>query len=229
MRKILTLFISVAIITLTVVGCSKDVEPVHSLENELEEANKQIEQNTKLLDEKGKKIAQLEKKITQREETIGELHAKVNSLEEINEKDFSIIKGEAMSLHNWKREIDLGKTLGEPIAKEVRRLEGDGFTGTFIKVHTYDGIKITLFSPNGDFFWIKEMNIDSEQFQTFRGISIGDSVETLKTTYPNITLAQDGKSVENNGVYQIFSFEKSLNFKVEDGQITSMYLYYEIN
>lgn len=231
MKKTLTIIFS--ILTITIVGCSgidkEYKETIYSLENDLEEVNKRIEQNKNLLDEIGKVIAQLEKVIEQREAQIGDLHIKVLTLELMTEKNFSIIKGGEIPLHNWINEINLDEILGKPITEELRELKGDGFSGSFIKELTYDGIELTLFSPNGDSFWVMEMNIHSQQFKTFRGIKVGDDIEALMEAYPNVSLALDGTSQENNGVYQIFLSENSLNFKVENGQITSISHQHEIN
>lgn len=144
---------------------------------------------------------------------------------EITDKDFSL--GE-ISLQAWEKDINLQERLGEPKEENVKELNGDGYTGSIVKTLKYDGLELVLFSPDGESYWIMEMAISSDQFETHRGIKIGDTLDALKKAYPSISLAEDGQSVENNGDYQISNTEKFLHFTVENGAVTSIHFKYEL-
>ena len=197
----------------------------------LGEENTQTEQSEELLAEKEEKIAQLENEITQRDEIIESLQEQIKTIDLV-QKNFFVVKGDTFSLQQDIDETELYETLGQPLSEQTREVQGGTFNGSLIKELKFDGIDLVLFSPNREndkeSFWIYEMNIDDDQFKTIRGIKVGDHVEKLKRMYPKISLAKDGKSVENNGVYEINHEFNHLRFIVEDGEIMYIQLLHEI-
>ncbi len=229
MKKTLIIFITFILVIISVgyLGIANYKERIYSLNSALQEANKQLEVSKKLLDDKEVEIVNLEELINQREASLVSLNRKVNSLEQLTEKDFSIIKGGLIPLNNWTYEVDIEEILGKPISEIIRELKGDGFTGSFIKELTYKEMELALFSGSGETYWVMEMNIHSEEFQTFRGVKIGDSLDKLKKTYPAAVIMGGGTD-QNNGIYIMSSELNEIIFKVKDGRITNIHLLHNI-
>ncbi|QOR67302.1 hypothetical protein IM538_03950 [Cytobacillus suaedae] len=208
-------------------GCSSHEvsTPVSLSEVDLELAQEQVAQYQQLISEKEKEIHKLKKMLTNQEDVIAKHHVKILQLEETLNKDFSLINGFMITL---KSNINIKELPGVPVSEELIELKGDGFTGSFQKKVSYEDFDIVLFSPDGQFYWIQEIHVDSRAFQTFRGIRVGDSTEVLKDAYPNASLAEDGVSTEYNGIYELKSHENRLNFSVKDGKITGISLVHDI-
>jgi hypothetical protein len=233
MKVVFTVVSAFAFLSLVLFGCSEEEgkyqEKVVLLEEELEKANKKIEEKESLIDRMENEIAQLNNVIEQKE---AEIEENQTPKREIQDNDFSIVIGDVIALHDWDDEINLYKMLGQPISTEVEELgEGaDTYRGSIIKTLTYDGIELTLFSPphNRETFFVQVIEVTSEKFMTPRGIKVGDTVEDLKHAYPIVSLSNDGKSEENNGVYAVWGHQNELYFTVEEGRILKIRLLFEL-
>ncbi|GMK48875.1 hypothetical protein PghCCS26_60050 [Paenibacillus glycanilyticus] len=100
-----------------------------------------------------------------------------------------------ITLKDWDNTVDLQKILGEPTSQNIEILgnEADTHKGSFIKTMNYDGLQIKLMSPkeNGKDFWILEMVVTKKDYKTSKGIEIGDKLEKVKNSYPDINIALD--------------------------------------
>lgn len=160
------------------------------------------------------------------------IETEVSDSEKIS--DFSIYKNDKyVSLKDWDNEIDLKEILGNPIS-EKKVVLGDGadtHTGSYIKTLLYDGLEIKMFSPkqNGINFWILSMKITTKGYPTTKNIIIGDSVEELRESYPNIKIAEDGRTDPNNCAYMLSNDDyNNLVFDIKDGAIIEISIYHEI-
>ncbi|MBB6633619.1 hypothetical protein [Cohnella thailandensis] len=148
--------------------------------------------------------------------------------------DYAIdANGTFLALQDWSDEVDLEKILGSPTSGQSDILtNADTLNGSSTKYITYDGLDIELFSPSQeeDRFWILSMKLTKDRYSTSRGISVGDSVSDLKAAYPDIQLAPDGRTDENNGAYLMSDGERynRLWFEVAEGEITEIRIYHEI-
>ncbi|MFD1738703.1 hypothetical protein ACFSCX_19480 [Bacillus salitolerans] len=228
--KALKFFLLLILLVILISGCSKTaVETVDTtkLQQELEHAKELVSQKNTSLYELDQKYKRLQWEAAKTNEKLNELQQQINTLEAV-QHNFSIIKGDIIPLHNWKQEINLVNILGEPLSEELTSLSGDGFSGTFIKEVNYEGLKIVLFSPDGDSYWIMKMDIVSNEYMTPKGIKVGDHIDAAKQAYPNLTISLDGISKENIGFYELTYDYNYLIFKVENSFIKSIHLKYEM-
>lgn len=136
-----------------------------------------------------------------------------------------------VSLFQWDNTIEFNGLFGEPISVEVRELtNADTFNGAFIKTLKYDGLEIEMFSPkqNGENFYVYGIKTTDSSYASSRGVKVGDTVETLKQKYPEITMALDGRTDEMNCAY-LYAEELNylyLSFEVKDGNIEQIYMYH---
>jgi len=149
--------------------------------------------------------------------------------------EFSIhFEGKEVDLFNWDNEIDLSELLGAPLAEKTEQLGpgADTFTGSFIRELTYDGLELKLFSPreNGTDFYIIMMKLTENRYLTKRGIKVGDSLEFLQETYPEISQVPNGKDDPQNGTYRFYEGDNPytfIDFAVADGRITEINVVHE--
>lgn len=148
--------------------------------------------------------------------------------------DFSIkVNGKYISLREWDNEVDLNEVLGKPTseATEVLGNGADTFTGSYVKTMSYDGLKLVLFSPkqNGVSFWIQSMEVTKQAFSTSKGITIGDKLEKVKESYPDIEIFKDGKTDPNNCTYVVRDDGYNyLLFSINEGIVTGIKIYYDM-
>ena len=148
--------------------------------------------------------------------------------------DYSInVNDEVIAIRDWYDDIDLYKILGDPLSEDIQKLESaDTLSSSFIKTLKYEGLEIGLFSPsdNGITFWILDIKVYSNLYSTFKGIKVGDSLETLKNRYPLITKILDGRTDDNNYAYEIADRERYLyqQFEVESGIIQQIHIFHLI-
>ncbi len=149
--------------------------------------------------------------------------------------EFSIhFEGKEVDLFNWDNEIELSELLGAPLAEKTEQLGpgADTFTGSFIRELTYDGLELKLFSPreNGTDFYIIMMKLTENRYLTKRGIKVGDNLEFLQETYPEISQVPDGKDDPQNGTYRFYEGDNPytfIDFAVADGRITEINVVHE--
>ncbi|MFD1957416.1 hypothetical protein ACFSL6_25415 [Paenibacillus thailandensis] len=148
--------------------------------------------------------------------------------------DFSLsVNNAVLSLHVWDNEIDLEQTLGAPITQNVEQLENaDTHTGSFIKKLEYDGLHMELFSPkqNGKTFWIMSMLLSKEGYKTAKGIEVGSTLEEVKTAYPGIEMAPDGRTDPDNAAYAISNEAQTdhLQFEVKEGLVSEIKIFSQL-
>lgn len=151
--------------------------------------------------------------------------------------DYAIlVNGVVLPLGAWDDQYDLASLLGEPVREETRVLEhADTFTGSFEKTLSFEGLELTLFSPeqNGTTFWIMKMRLTTDTYATAAGVRVGMNVDALKSVYPDIGLAPDGRTDPDNAAYRLggtedsFSYDR-VEFEVGNGAITEIRLYREL-
>jgi hypothetical protein len=159
-----------------------------------------------------------------------------SNIERQNEiNDFSIrVNDHFLSLKEWDHEVNLEAVLGNPKYENVQVLgdEADTHKGSYIKTLEYDGLQMTLFSPeqNGKNFWILSMDVTDESYSSSKGIGLGNTVQEVKEAYSYITMAKDGRTDPNNCAYEI-SDEQDYNylqFEVADGKVKAIKIFHLI-
>lgn len=149
--------------------------------------------------------------------------------------DFSILySNSSLSIGGNEDLGEIKSKFGEPISStiEVIGSGADTYTGSFIKNIKYDGMEIRLMSPKGDGkrFWILDMTVTNQKYQTKRGAKIGESIENLLIQYPDIKIIKDGRRDKNNCGYIFSDKVKSeyISFEVKNGVIIEMKIYKEL-
>jgi len=145
--------------------------------------------------------------------------------------DFSLRINDAyITLHDWDNKVNLEEILGTPVTQNIEELENaDTHTGSFIKRLEYDGLQIELFSPkqNGETFWVMSIKVFKEGYKTSKGIEIGNTMEEVKTAYPGIEMALDGRTDPKNAAYKINDEMQNdyLQFEVKDGLVSEINIF----
>ncbi|MCR8656890.1 hypothetical protein [Paenibacillus endoradicis] len=154
------------------------------------------------------------------------------TIEDNDTNDYSlIINNSIITLKDWDNKVDLQKILGEPISQNIEELgnEADTLKGSFIKTLEYDGLQIKLTSPkeNGKDFWIMEMVVNKKDYKTSKGIEIGDKIEEVKNSYPDLEIALDGRTDPNNCAYVLSNEQvEYLQFEVKEGFVSEIKILY---
>lgn len=136
--------------------------------------------------------------------------------------------GGEIKLGDWDDKVDLKAIMGEPVSQEVKQL-GDGadtFTGSYVKEMVYDGIKLGLMSPkdNGKTFFVDRIEITLGDYETSRGIKIGDGYDKILDSYVYSGAGYDAQ----NHTYTFTDGSISyLSFDVQRGVVKSITLYAE--
>ena len=119
-----------------------------------------------------------------------------------------------------------------PLEEKTEKLgpTSDTFAGSYVKKIIFSGIEFQMFSPkdNGNSFYILSMDLTGQNFSTKRGIKIGDTLEKLNETYPEIEPILDGREDSNNRGYKIEEGAYNyLTFEVKEGVIINIKIYHE--
>jgi hypothetical protein len=122
----------------------------------------------------------------------------------------------------------LNSVLGEPNSESVKLLDesSDTFEGMTVKTLEYDGITVIISGTRT--FSISSMEITHDKYSTYRGISVGMSVNDLKAKYENITIVLDGRTDPDNCGYVIEDSDYFIWFEVQEGLIAKIKYYSEI-
>lgn len=144
-----------------------------------------------------------------------------------NIDEFSIVMdGNTLAAGEWENQSSLLKTLGKPVSEKIETLGqgSDTYEGSFEKNTKYSDIEVISFSPkdNGKTFWVMEAKTTSSKYATKQGIKVGDNISILKKSYPNISIALDGRTDTDNCAYELKDSEPSLKkllFEVKNGKI----------
>lgn len=159
-------------------------------------------------------------------------HKEVKSeiIEQQSANDFSIFMDEKyLTLKDFDKDNYITNVLGKPI-KESLELLGKGadtYEGSSIKTLEYKGLTIKLFSGQ-DYYWITRIEIVDKKYKTFRGLTVGMSLNDLKSKYKNITLALDGRTDVNNCGYTFNDGVQFMWFEVKSGIIKKIKYYLEL-
>lgn len=127
------------------------------------------------------------------------------------------VQGKVVALRDQEKEIDLAGLLGEPLSEEKIPLGGDGFTGSFLRKASYDGLEMEMFSADGSMYWVMSMRLTNNRYMSSLGIAVGDSEEKLLEAYPSLERANDGREgpdeyaydMDNGDLYDVLTFEVS--------------------
>jgi hypothetical protein len=150
----------------------------------------------------------------------------------ISEADFAVsVNGGTIKLGTWDKDMNLVKMLGGPRTEKTEKLGqvADTFTGSYIKRQFYDGLELGFMSPrdNGKTYLLDRILISGGQYQTARGIKVGDGYERMLQTYvyaPPDNTVYDQK----NHTYSFKdSSTKLINFEVKNGLVKSIALFIE--
>jgi hypothetical protein len=150
----------------------------------------------------------------------------------IKKNDYSVIaNGVRISLKDWESDVDLNSLLGRPAAVSTKTLGSgaDTHSGSSIKAMIYNGLKLELYiPPSKDSGWIMNMKVSSDKYLTERGAKVGDSVERVKTLYPEGRLFPDGRTDTAYYTWYISNQESVLKLEIDKGLVSEIFIYYEI-
>ena len=101
--------------------------------------------------------------------------------------------------------------------------DSDTFNGSFIRTVTYNGFEVDLFAPKDDpeNFWVMRMTATSDKAITYRGIKVGDAVNTMMDKYPEAEQVDEGYYVLTGTSEDAFN---ELSFIVVDGIVEQITL-----
>ncbi|PKK97741.1 MAG: hypothetical protein CVV57_10745, partial [Tenericutes bacterium HGW-Tenericutes-2] len=117
------------------------------------------------------------------------------------ENEFRLItnKKTSLGLMSWDDQIHLPDILGDHQTEIIETIGqgGDTFEGSKLKTTEYDGLTVTLLSPrdNGKAYYVLSMDMTNNLYETYRGIKVGDSLQRLENTYPEIEQVETGDTV----------------------------------
>ena len=143
--------------------------------------------------------------------------------------EFSVfLNDKYITLEDWDKDNYIISIFGKPNKESVEVLGAgaDIFVGSKIKTLEYEGLTIKLFIGK-DYFWIVRVEITDKMYETYRGMSVGKSVNDLKEKYDNVTQALDGRTDVNNCGYTINDQDRFIWFEVENGVIKAIKYYLE--
>ena len=152
---------------------------------------------------------------------------------EIEDADFAVkVSGGTIKLGVWDKDMDLVKLLGGPQTEKIEKLGpgADTFTGSYIKRQFYDGLELGFMSPrdNGKTFLMDRIVITKSQYQTARGIKVGDGYDRVLQAYfytpPESTVAYDKK---NHNYSFTDGSTKLINIEVKNGSVKSIAIFIE--
>lgn len=143
-----------------------------------------------------------------------------------------VFDNKVITLGSWDTNVE--DIFGKPQWQNTEILgpESDTFVGSHRKVMKYGNIEITLFSPrdNGKSFWIMEMDVKDNSIKTWSGISLGSSLQDLKSAYSDLKIFPDGRTDINNCAYisDKLDSNKLMKFEVKDSKVEAISLYIEM-
>ncbi|TYQ14995.1 UNVERIFIED_CONTAM: copper amine oxidase-like protein [Acetivibrio alkalicellulosi] len=147
--------------------------------------------------------------------------------EVIDEEKFGIkFDDSEIKIGDWDDQINLNEMFGEPISEKLEELgEGaDTYAGSYLKKIEFDGIVITLMSPptNGETFFVEKIQITKPEYETLRGVKVGDSLEKIQEIYGELYHDEynDRYYYNNENFYYI-------DFELEEGVVKSITIYVE--
>ncbi|PKM67986.1 MAG: hypothetical protein CVU95_04895 [Firmicutes bacterium HGW-Firmicutes-2] len=159
------------------------------------------------------------------EETIELTESSIPITNDPLENEFRLItnKKTSLGLISWDDEIHLPDILGDHQTEIIETIGqgGDTFEGSKLKTTEYDGLTVTLLSPrdNGKAYYVLSMVITNNLYETYRGIKVGDSLQRLENTYPEIEQVETGDTVQDTYRYTDHSY-RYIEFIIVDHVVT---------
>jgi hypothetical protein len=145
---------------------------------------------------------------------------------EMSGPEFSFLIGEyTLTLRERDLDAKIGGMPLAPISDETEPLGAgsDTFTGSYVRTVRYEGLALLLFSPEGkNAFWLMQMVADSPGIETYRGIGVGDSLETLAEKYPEVFYPDE----DGGTIYRYMEEYDELAFTVSGDTVTKITLTY---
>ncbi len=162
----------------------------------------------------------------------------------LNENNRDFIKGIGYGYQKYYKDFILGglkigdsedetiKLLGQPLQNEKGNMD-HYFEGNIeYKNYMYDGISMQFYKDEDRFYIADHLKIDTYKYSTFRGLTVGDSVEKIYLAY-GYSEPGDNNSVEYQVMYKtsdgvnrwqaiIFELDSS-NKKVKSIKIRPVY------
>jgi hypothetical protein len=134
--------------------------------------------------------------------------------------------GTELRLRDWKRTLNLD-ALGTPrdTSRRILGAGADTHMGSIIEDYTYSGIKLEFFGPpQGQDVWLLSMDLSGNDWETTRGVRIGDTEAILKEKYPEATNEFSG----DKNIYRYSASESEIEFNLRNGKIQLIRIYYMI-
>jgi cbb3-type cytochrome oxidase subunit 3 len=141
------------------------------------------------------------------------------------ENEFRLItnKKTSLGLMSWDDEIHLPDILGDHQTEIIETIGqgGDTFEGSKLKTTEYDGLTVTLLTPrdNGKTYYVLRMDITNNLYETYRGVKVGDSLQRLENTYPEIEQVETGDKNQDTYRYTDLSY-RYIEFIIVDHVVT---------
>jgi hypothetical protein len=214
MKKLLSLVIVLLLIMSLVVGCQDATAPDAPAEAETDE-NEPVEEAPEVTEEPTEESSE----------------ESTDAIDNTFEFSLKISENKYITLKDYEQEMNIEEFLGQPLNVNIEMLGSgsDTFEGSLVKTIDYEGLTLKLFAPETN-FWLMEAYVTNQQLETFREISVGDSLTQLKATYERLEQVPDGRTDENNAAF-IYKDEMNYNylmFEIEDGTIQSIRMYHEM-
>lgn len=148
---------------------------------------------------------------------------KIESMQQQTPNDFSVLLGNLFISLDHSGTDDFLSELLISVLGPANSESSDTSKGITIKTFEYDGL--TAVVTGAETYSISSIEITNENYTTFRGITVGMSVENLSSNYDSISL--DGYTDSNNCAYLFEENSHFIRFEVKEGLITSIKYYSE--
>ncbi|WP_336781632.1 hypothetical protein [Paenibacillus illinoisensis] len=149
-------------------------------------------------------------------------------------KELAFVYNEhTIAISDTANEDQMEQMLGKPDnLKSHTYSAGDGtnmdtLIGFTEKVYTYPGLEIkTISIPEGKQDSIFHIEITDPKYATVRNIKAGDSLDTLKSAYPEGKLLGDGAPDEEDDFrYEPSNYVDVMSFHIKDAKVESIQIY----
>lgn len=214
MKRKLSLLIVLLLILSLVLGCQNETPPV-DVDEPIEEENEPVEETPEEPSEPSDEPSE----------------PTDEPIDNTFEFSLKISEDKYITIKDYEQDMNIEEFLGQPsnVTIEMLGSGADTFEGSLVKTMEYDGLTLKLFAPETN-FWLMEVYVTNDTYETFREISVGDSLDQLKETYESIEQIPDGRSDENNAAF-IYKDDMSYNylmFEIKDGVIEFIKIYHEL-
>ncbi|MCK6073365.1 hypothetical protein KZX70_00765 [Paenibacillus silvae] len=149
-------------------------------------------------------------------------------------KELAFVYNEhTIAIADTANEEQMEQMLGKPDNLKSHTYSADDGTnmdtliGFTEKVYTYPGLEIkTISIPEGKQDSIFHIEITEPTYTTARNIKVGDSLDTLKSAYPEGKLLGDGAPNEEDDFrYEPSNYVDVMSFHIKDAKVESIQIY----